>query len=63
MMHLSETGGSTIRRARSTALLFVAIIGVLGLFVSSCSKPQAPVVKEWETYTDPFYGFELQYPK
>ena len=63
MMHLSETGGSTIRTGRTTVFLLVALLGVVGLFISSCNKPQPPVIKEWETYSDPFYGFELQYPK
>ena len=36
---------------------------VLALTLSSCGKSQAPVIKEWDIYQDPFYGFELQYPK
>lgn len=36
---------------------------VLAAAFSSCGKPQPPVIKEWELYQDPFYGFELQYPK
>ena len=43
--------------------LLAAVLAVLALMFSSCSKPQAPVVKEWDLYQDPFYGFELQYPK
>ncbi len=43
--------------------LLAAVLALLALLLSSCSKPQAPVVKEWDLYQDPFYGFELQYPK
>jgi hypothetical protein len=43
--------------------ILAAVLGILALVFSSCSKPQAPVIKEWELYQDPFYGFELQYPK
>ena len=46
-----------------TMNLLAAVLAVLALMFSSCSKPQAPVVKEWDLYQDPFYGFELQYPK
>ncbi len=43
--------------------LLAGMLVVLALALSSCSKPQAPVIKEWDLYQDPFYGFELQYPK
>jgi hypothetical protein len=43
--------------------LLAAVLAILALMFSSCSKPQAPVIKEWDLYQDPFYGFELQYPK
>jgi len=43
--------------------LLAAVLALFALIFSSCSKPQAPVVKEWDLYQDPFYGFELQYPK
>lgn len=34
------------------------------LMLSSCKKEvKAPEVKEWETFQDPVYGFEIQYPK
>ncbi len=56
MMHLSK-------RSILTMNLLAALVAVLALMCSSCSKPQAPVIKEWEVYQDPFYGFELQYPK
>ena len=56
MMHLSKR--------RIPAMMFLgAVIAVSALTISSCSKPQAPVIKDWELYQDPFYGFELQYPK
>ena len=55
-MHLSKYRIPTMN-------LLVAVFVVFALIFSSCSKPQAPVVKEWELYQDPFYGFELQYPK
>jgi hypothetical protein len=43
--------------------LLAAALALLALMFSSCSKPQAPVIKDWDLYQDPFYGFELQYPK
>ncbi|MGA7160397.1 MAG: hypothetical protein WBZ48_05305 [Bacteroidota bacterium] len=55
-MHLSKHSILTMN-------LFAAVLAVLALMLSSCSKPQPPVVKEWDLYQDPFYGFELQYPK
>jgi hypothetical protein len=56
MMHLSKRWIPTI------ILLGVVSLGIAVTF-TSCSKPQAPVIKEWVVYQDPFYGFELQYPK
>ncbi|HTR80826.1 MAG TPA: hypothetical protein VMM58_04280 [Bacteroidota bacterium] len=56
MTHLSK-------RWFPSAILFGAACGLIAVMLSSCSKPQPPVVKEWATYQDPFYGFELQYPK
>ncbi|MGA9406922.1 MAG: PsbP-related protein [Bacteroidota bacterium] len=55
-MHLSKHSILTMN-------LFAAVLGVLALIFSSCSKPQPPVVRDWDLYQDPFYGFELQYPK
>jgi hypothetical protein len=43
--------------------LLAAVLVALAFVLSSCSKPQPPVIKEWDMYQDPFYGFELQYPK
>ncbi|MDE3056909.1 MAG: hypothetical protein KGJ59_03010 [Bacteroidota bacterium] len=46
----------------NTALIAACTLAALA--VSSCNKkPQPPVIKEWTLYQDPFYGFELQYPK
>jgi hypothetical protein len=56
MMHL-------FKRWNPTVNILVAVFSMLALVFSSCNKPQAPVIKEWELYQDPFYGFELQYPK
>ncbi len=38
---------------------------IFALLLSSCGKKQIPPpdIKEWQEYKDPFYGFELQYPK
>ena len=51
------------KRWFSSAILFGAASVLLAVAFSSCSKPKPPVIAEWETYQDPFYGFELQYPK
>jgi len=51
------------RHSILTMNLLAAVLVVLACSLSSCSKPQAPVIKEWDLYQDPFFGFELQYPK
>ncbi|HLF20603.1 MAG TPA: hypothetical protein VI704_07420 [Bacteroidota bacterium] len=56
MMHLSKGWNPTVN-------ILAAVFVILALIFSSCGKPQAPVINEWELYQDPFYGFELQYPK
>lgn len=46
----------------NTVLIVVFLVSVFAL--TSCNKkPQPPVITEWTLYQDPFYGFELQYPK
>jgi hypothetical protein len=56
MMHL-------FKRWNPTVNILAAVFIMLAFVFSSCNKSQAPVIKEWELYQDPFYGFELQYPK
>jgi len=51
------------KRRFFSAVLFGAASVLLAVALNSCSKPQRPVIAEWDTYQDPFYGFELQYPK
>ena len=63
MMHLVKVDNLTRRGWIRSAGLLAVLPVVLAVVFSSCSKPQAPVIKEWELYQDPFYGFELQYPK
>ncbi len=43
-------------------LLVSLLIAGTALFVTSCSKPAPPEVKEWAFYQDS-YGMEFQYPK
>ncbi len=49
----------------SIVTLVAALIIVSGMAtLSSCKKKvEAPVVAEWETFQDPVYGFEIEYPK
>ncbi len=47
----------------SKTAVVIAACTVVAFALSSCSKPKPPEVKEWTLYQDPFYGFELQYPK
>ncbi|HTX18448.1 MAG TPA: PsbP-related protein [Bacteroidota bacterium] len=51
------------QRLFSPAILLGAAAMILATALSSCSKPKPPVIADWESYQDPFYGFELQYPK
>ena len=49
----------------SIVSLLAVVMIVTGIAtISSCKKKvEAPTVAEWETFQDPVYGFEIQYPK
>jgi hypothetical protein len=51
-------------RFLNTVLVFIGMLGLIVVLSAGCSKkPETKPVAELETYKDPFYTFEIGYPK